>query len=400
MSESRLKSFLAGRKVAVLYLNFGPYHVARLRAIAQALQPHDARLVGVELAGSEKHYPWRVQRRHEAFEWRTLFEDAAVELIASRDQAQGVRAMLDEVQPAAVVIPGWSHAFHRAAAAWCRSRRGRVVAVVSADTTAARPQGRTWLFELYKRWLLRGFDAAHVSGHATRDYLASLGFPRERVFFKYDAVDNDFFWNLAEDTRRRCEEYRQRFAVPQRFFFLPSRTLERKNHLRLVTAYERYLARCEGPPWGLVMVGSGPMDALLDQQIARLSATPISRRPFAQIEDIARYYGLASALIFPSWSETWGLILNEAAAAGLPILSSNRAPAATHLASDGVNGWRFDPFNVEDMAAAMKRMASLSDDVRARMGAESRRIVADWGLEQHAAELLRAIELGFTQPCR
>ena len=307
--EGALQALLAGRNVAVLYLSFGPYHVARLRAIARALEPLGARCVGVELASVERQYPWRVDRGAEPFVWRTLHPERPVESVSAADQRRAVRVALDDVRPAAVSVPGWSHPFLRAAAGWCR--RHRTVSILCGDSAArtreidSRPMPRRFWLEWIKRWLVRGFDGGHAAGEATRDYFASLGIPRERVFLKYDAVDNRFYADLAAETRRDAATWRARLGLPERFFFYGSRMLARKNHVGLVNAYGRYLERAGADPWSLVLVGSGPMEREVDAAIARIGSPLVTRRPFAPATDMARLYGLASALVFPSWSETW-----------------------------------------------------------------------------------------------
>lgn len=394
-----LKRGLSGRAIAVLYLNFGPYHVARLRAIANALKPYDARLVGIELAGVEKIYPWRVARDRENFEWRTLVDNQEVERIPAALQAVRTRATLDAARPAAVIIPGWSHAFHRAAGDWLR--RNRAIGVACGDSTAdtrrqgyAKLIGRRWYLELYKRWLLRGFAGAVVSGDLSRDYFATLGIPRERIFLKYDVVDNAYFERIAAETRADATRWRGELKTPERFFFFPSRLLELKNHVRLADAYTLYARRAGEAAWGLMLVGSGPTEQEVDAKLATLKSPRVERRAFAQIEEVARYYALASALILPSWSETWGLVVNEATAAGLPVLVSERCPVSRHLVKTGENGWTFDPFDVEQMAERMWQMSSQSPEALAAMGTASRRIVAEWDVDHHATEILRAIEVG------
>lgn len=389
---------LRGRSVAVLYLNFGPYHVARLRAVAAALASYECKLIGVELASFEDKYPWRIDRGAEPFTWVTLFPDRTVESVSKPEQRRAICALLDGHDPAAVAPAGWSHAFFLAALGWCRRRRA--VSVVCGDSTAHTglrgdwtPIRRPWHKELVKRFMLRGVNAAQASGNLCREYFASLGIPRERIVLKYDVVDNAFFSAIADAMRADADAWRTRLNLPPKFFFYPSRMLVVKNHLRLLAAYEKYAARAR-EPWGLVLLGSGPDEAPVDERIRRMANPLVSRRPNEQIEGVARYYGLASALVFPSWSETWGLIINEAEAAGLPVIVSSGCTAAEHLLVEGVNGFGFDPMDVEGLAAALGRMASLSAAEYSACCATSRRIIAEWDVGPHAAELLRAIGLG------
>ncbi len=112
---------------------------------------------------------------------------------------------------------------------------------------------------------------------------------------------------------------------------------------------------------------------------------------FVQIGPLSRYYGLASAFVLPSVKEAWGLVVNEAMAAGLPVMVSVTAGCRSDLVQDGANGFLFDPWDVNDIAGAMRRMEHLPEEARAAMGQRSRRIISAWSPKRFADGLLRAI---------
>jgi glycosyltransferase involved in cell wall biosynthesis len=96
---------------------------------------------------------------------------------------------------------------------------------------------------------------------------------------------------------------------------------------------------------------------------------------------LPKYYGLAEALLLPSVSEAWGLVVNEAMAASLPVLVSSRCGCSHDLVEDGKNGFVFDPFDVDSIADTLARFARLPDAKRAAMGVRSREIISHWGLD-------------------
>ena len=55
-------------KLAVCFTNFGPYHLARLRALAEELERGGRQLLAVEVAGAERRYPWLASNREEPFQ--------------------------------------------------------------------------------------------------------------------------------------------------------------------------------------------------------------------------------------------------------------------------------------------------------------------------------------------
>jgi len=95
---------------------------------------------------------------------------------------------------------------------------------------------------------------------------------------------------------------------------------------------------------------------------------------FRQIEELPRFYAHAGCFIHPALEEPWGLVINEAMASGLPVLSSDNVGAAEELVDDGMNGWKFSPENVAGMAAVMQTISAFNFPLSA-FGAASRRIL-------------------------
>ena len=113
---------------------------------------------------------------------------------------------------------------------------------------------------------------------------------------------------------------------------------------------------------------------------------------FKQYPELPAYYGLASAFIHASTTEQWGLVVNEAMASGLPVLVSNRCGCARDLVQEGVNGFTFDPYNVEQMAELMLKISTFQDVSLSAFGDASRAIIIKWGPERFASGLKSALE--------
>ena len=94
-------------------------------------------------------------------------------------------------------------------------------------------------------------------------------------------------------------------------------------------------------------------------------------------------------------SEPWGLVVNEAAASGLPLLVSERAGSAATLVPDppGTTGSQFDPLDLEEMTTKLAWMAGLTEEDRRAMGRRAALVVADWGPDRFAHGAIEAIRL-------
>ena len=185
--------------VAICFTNFGPYHLARLRALATRLAAAGSRLIAYEVAGREQIYPWSTDRRTEPFEWITFFPDRTVESVCTggvpAGDAPGTRAGSASMRSCLV---GYARPESMTAAAWAR-RRGCPVILFSESQSIDRT--RVWWKELIKMRRVRQFDAALVGGPAHRDYLVQLGMPADRIALGYNAVDNRYFATEADRWR-------------------------------------------------------------------------------------------------------------------------------------------------------------------------------------------------------
>jgi glycosyltransferase involved in cell wall biosynthesis len=121
---------------------------------------------------------------------------------------------------------------------------------------------------------------------------------------------------------------------------------------------------------------------------------------FRQVEELPFFYAGAGAFIHPALSEPWGLVINEAMASGLPILSSGNVGAAEALVQDGVNGFSFDPEDVDELAGIMAQMAGMSEEKRVAMGMESERLVLEWGPERFAHGVQEAVRAAMSAPAK
>ncbi len=378
-------------RFAVCHTNLGPYHLARLRTLAAALADRGGSLIVLEVASSEGRYPWKRSEGREPFDRAVLFPGRVLESIPGAACRRAMAEALDRDRPDAVGVVGYSRPESAAMLAWAR-REGRPAVLMSESQEDDRP--RVWWKEAVKRRRVAMASAALVGGPSHAAYLVGLGLPADRIAVGYDAVDNDRFARLAGAARTSPLG---RSGLPDRPYFLAaSRFVPEKNLPGLVAAFATYRASIRSEPWDLALCGDGPGASALDRAVAAIGLDGSVHRPgFLQEEELARWLAHASAFILPSLSEPWGLVANEAAACGLPLLVSDRAGCAATLVPDppGTTGWRFDPGSIAAMAEALGRVASLDEPARCAMGRRASAVVADWGPARFASGVIEAIDL-------
>jgi 1,2-diacylglycerol 3-alpha-glucosyltransferase len=378
-------------KTAVIFDNFGPYHVARLNAAAQVCE-----LTGIQICSHSVEYAWE-NKVDAIFKHVTLFQQESPPS-GHRQLLQKMTEALDDCRPQVVFIPGWSSHAAIGALSWCTSHK--VPAIVMSESTAW-DEKRSWRKESVKRRLIALCSAALVGGSPHTDYIAKLGMSPDHVFVGYDAVDNDYFQQKTEEVRTRHSVIRAEERLPSNYFLASARFIEKKNLPRLIEAYARYrvlseLTKSENPmltpPRSLVLLGDGPLRKTLETQLSALGLHDHVFLPgFKQYPELPAYYALADVFIHASTTEQWGLVVNEAMASGLPVLVSKRCGCAADLVQEGMNGFIFDPYNTEDLAQLMLKVTAL-DFPLSKFGSMSRQIIANWGPKRFVSGLKAASE--------
>ena len=379
------------RRVCAQWSRFGPYHIARLRAAHVAFAARGVELVAFETAGADAVYNWQDQTDGEAFVHEQVFAGRAFETIPPREVVREVTATLDRLDPDAVAINSYSAPDALAALAWCRRRRRTAVCFMESKADdAARSPAREWI----KARLVSQFDAALAGGTPQREYLVALGFPERAIFTPYDVVDNAFYRDGAAMARRALASARLPGLDGERPVFLASnRFVARKNLDRLLRAYAAYRDAAEAP-WGLVLLGDGPERPALEALVRERGIEGVTFAGFRQPKDLLAYYGLAGAFVHPALIEPWGLVVNEAMAAGLPVLVSDRVGSVRDLVTDGETGLLFDPESEAEMARALARVASMSDAERAALAQRAGARVVRWSPERFGEGLWDAVAAG------
>ena len=368
-------------KIAISFINFGTYHYARLRAAAKKCQQLGWDLTAIQATDDVLDHPWGFEQTESSLRTITLLPARARGAHAqvdafTRRAGKRMTEALAELRPDVVFLPGWSHPVARAGLQW--SLNTGAESVIMSESTA-HDSARVWWREAYKGMLVRSAAAALVGGRPHREYLQRLGMRPEAIFLGYDVVDNDYFSAQADAARSRAAAIRLDLNLPDRYFLASSRFIEKKNLSRLIDGFDAYRRRAGHSAWHLIVLGDGPLRAQLETQVREADLGRLVRLPgFATYDRVPQYLGLAEAFVHASTTEQWGLVVNEAMAAGLPVIVSDRCGCAPDLVRHEENGYTFDPFAVGQIAERLWQLSSLAGEKRAAMSAQSRALIANW----------------------
>jgi glycosyltransferase involved in cell wall biosynthesis len=253
---------------------------------------------------------------------------------------------------------------------------------------------RSALKNLFRRPLIgtyyRQLDGVLAIGSANREFYRAIGVPQRRIFNMPYAVDNDRFMRGARLANSERKELRASFGVDDNrpIVLYAAKFQRRKRPDDLLRAAARL--KREGVIFHLVMVGSGEMDTDLRALAQHLGPSNIHFAGFVNQSALARVYAACDLFVLPSENEPWGLAVNEAMCAGLPIVASTEIGCVPDLVHDGRNGRAFSAGNVAGLTDALRPLLT-DPDLRRRMGAASRDIIARWSYAECRAGLQAAL---------
>jgi glycosyltransferase involved in cell wall biosynthesis len=275
------------------------------------------------------------------------------------------------------------------ALALCRLLGARRVIWSYHSKSSVTSAGR--VLRVVRRWLLASAAAVIGMGRQARDALEAMGVEPARIFDAPNAHDHDAF--LAARASVEPEAVRhtlsEGFGCRDRIALVAGRLVPVKGIAPLLGAWEQLPEKVRDE-WTLLFVGSGPLASMIEEASAAEPDGAIVNVPEVEHHELVDYYAASRLLIFASLADTWGLVVNEAFACGLPVLCSRHAGCADDLLRPGENGWIFDPTEPGEFVAALRQ--ALCDPELERLARGARGTAERFRPEAMATGFRRAIE--------
>ncbi len=365
--------------IVVIWQRLLPYHIARLSHAKKRLSQCGHRLTAVEVAASDQSYSFIPVMTNGEFDRVCCFPCMSYHKQNAGAVHRKVLQILESLQPDVVFAP--ATAFPEGMASLVYRLKSRATAIVMDDAWQHTDQ-KGALTRAVKKLIHGNADAAFVPAISHRDYYMQLGFPADRILFGVDVVDNDYFSVRVDKARRDDPRIRLKRKLPVNYFLFVGRFLPRKGLETLLTAYKLYRERMALGYWDLVLIGEGDYLETLSPDIKAQAAVHYAGGQFG--DDLCEYYGLARALVVPSETDPWALVVNEALASALPVIVSKGCGAAMTLVKESQNGWTFEPGNAEELSLLLHRLTQLSTAALLTMSNKSREIISAWSLDRFA----------------
>jgi glycosyltransferase involved in cell wall biosynthesis len=288
----------------------------------------------------------------------------------------------------AVVVNGW-HFKSAWRAMWqCWAHGVPVLMRADSHLRSSGPLKKLLKWPFYRSFIPR-IDGCLAAGAWSREYFENYGASANHIFTVPHCVDNLRFEQEMDRLRPQRDELRRKWGIPSGaiVYLFAGKFTPVKKPLDFVHAIAR--SAIERPLVVGLMAGDGPLREACEEH-ARASGAPVRFTGFLNQSQIAEAYAAADALVLPSEAETWGLVVNEAMASGLPCLVSDRVGCGPDLIDGGVTG---EVYPMGDIGALTGALVLYGDSARlSAMGGQAARKIQTHSVDRAAGALWDAVE--------
>lgn len=344
----------------------------------------------VALAEREKNRKWEIEKEKIKFDYQILpgwhwfiwgeKREVAIHLNS------GVVKVLLEYKPDVIITSGYDDLAYWQALLYCKIFKKKFI--LWNETTLLSVGSIRGVRGFLKRIFIRGADKYVVCGVKAKEYLEYLGAKLKDIYISIDTVDVNYFRDKVLKYRNGTNFIKERKLYPKYLLLYIGRFTKGKGIIQVLKA----LKSLNDNEIGLILVGSGPEEKTLKDYCSKNKIRNITFEGFRQKDELPKYYTLGDIFIFPSFYDVWGMVVNEALAGGLYVLSSKYAGASYDLIKEGWNGEIFNPDDVEEVVDLIKMVKENIKDIRKRRDAISKHACKEFSIAKSAQEFIKIIK--------
>ena len=249
---------------------------------------------------------------------------------------------------------------------------------------------RNWMKDIIKRYMFSRVDLIETHGEDGKSFAMRYGVPSNKIFITTHTVDLEFYRELMERAVPRREKHRSDLGLVGTVYIYVGRLWWGKGVTYLLEAFHM-LQKQVNQPVSLLLVGDGKEELKLRQQCINNNIENVIFSGFQQKDKLPYYYAAADVFVFPTLGDPYGLVVDEAMACSLPIVSTTAAGEIKDRVEPGVNGYLVPPEDSEALAQNMRRFSE-SPSLIKKFGAASRRKVESHTPEQWAVDFANGID--------
>ena len=240
--------------------------------------------------------------------------------------------------------------------------------------------------KIIKSIVIKNADYIFGNGTVSKRYFNEVfGYPLDKIYNQYLTVDSNKISRLYKDKEKYRKEYREKLRIDknEKVLIYSGRLIDIKN----VDSVIKAISKLNQNDLTFLITGGGELEQELKILSDNLGVKTIITGFMSDQEELFKHYFVGDALILPSSVyEVWGLVVNEAMFAGLPVLVSEICGCSLDLVKEGENGYIINPLDINDISHKIEKVIYNNK----KMGNQSLDIIKHWTIS-NSADVLNMI---------
>lgn len=239
-----------------------------------------------------------------------------------------------------------------------------------------------------KKFIINNSFSIMANGSIGKMYFRDIfKYPESRIFNQYLSVDGEKIDSMYCDKSIYRSIYRNKLGIrdKDKVIIYSGRLIDIKN----VDSIVRAIKECKVEDIVFLIVGGGILNNYIKTIATQLGVKVIITDFIESQEELFKHYFVGDLLVLPSYVEPWGLVVNEAMHAGLPVVVSENCGCSLDLVIEGKNGYRFNPNNYKDLSNIINKI--FLENTIETMGIESKLIIKDWNFANSRKNLIKIL---------
>jgi len=322
-------------KVLILHNYMAPYRFPLFREISKN---SELDLTVYFMSHSAKNRRWKVQPKKLGFKYEVLPKiefsflgrDLFTYIINYTFPIKFLKSNFD-----VVISAGWLDFASQIGFLLCKLTNKKFI--IWSESTINESSWRRYITFPFVKFLVKQSDACVAIGTRSKEYLLKLGSISEKIFVGFSTVDIDLFRTKSKIYKKERKVIRKKLGIKtKRVVLYVGQFIERKGIIYLLKAFEELNKKYKDVT--LLLVGYGPLKEKLIDYVEEHGLHNVIFISHIEVQKMPQMYSVADLFVLPSIEETWGLVINEAMACGLPVVTTEMVGSSVDLVKNFYNG--------------------------------------------------------------
>jgi len=241
----------------------------------------------------------------------------------------------------------------------------------------------------FREWLVHRCDGFIANSSETKKYLCDLGAEPDKVFVSIQTIDVLKWKQSAEIWRDSRDELKNNLGLKDKVILYVGILEQKKGIHFLLEAYHNAFEKLKNT--SILIIGGGSEESQQKEYCKQNGIHDnIVFAGYKQPDELPKYYALSDLFVFPTLGDTFGLVIIEALACGLPVICSSYAGAAEDLIREGINGYIFDPHDTKNLSVLLSTLL-MDDKLLQKLKSGASESIENFTIEKSAENFLKAI---------